>query len=459
MNYQKLIETLTFLKENRKLGSEADALVAPFKGSVCSVEFRFESMSRTFANPHDPDYEGGQTLVGDLIGTDLDFSLLLPPTENEWAESLERGEEFDRSVKFLGFDGLYQRGIFGYLDKLEIEEDDEPEGEPEVEIDEPVVEEELIVDEEELVDQPTEDESVAVREEAPSEDHSGEANPDPEEEIQEPELEVSEEEASQSEPDTEQVEAPDPEEGKPDQLSLPGLNDQTTATVKPEDQAVDHSSEEKGGSPEEIGRIMDRGKMWGVDGLSKTEQAIYRRESARTKVDRWEVERISDKKYVQGIESLTQEERIIYDKEQVRRKLKAQAKALAKAKAHGRKGQFSYKSAEKDTSPSGCRLFITFFLGICALITLGNKAVGPFFFFVLLCAYSIHPWLTHWMGADLCEEMFKHRFLKEQKFRRGIGFVLLSICMFGTFQLLALLLLIPAITFIYKSKTFSDLIG
>ena len=469
MNYQKLIENLTFLKENRKLGSEADALVAPFKGSVCSVEFRFESMSRTFANPHDPDYEGGQTLVGDLIGTDLDFSLLLPPTENEWAESLERGEEFDRSVKFLGFDGLYQRGIFGYLDKLEIEDDDdslagpdEPEGEPgepEVEIDEPVVEEELIVDEEELVDQPTEGESEAVREEERPEDHSGEANPDPEEEIQEPEPEVSEEEASQSEPDTEQVEAPDPEEGKPDQLSLPGLNDQTTATVKPEDQAVDHSSEEKGVSPEEIGRIMDRGKMWGVDGLSKTEQAIYRRESARTKVDRWEVERISDKKYVQGIESLTQEERIIYDKEQVRRKLKAQAKALAKAKAHGREGQSSHKSAEKDTSPSGCRLFITFFLGICALITLGNKAVGPFFFFVLLCAYSIHPWLTHWMGADLCEEMFKHRFLKEQRFRRGIGFILLSICMFGTFQLFAVLLLIPAITFIYKSKTFSDLIG
>ena len=486
MNYQKLIETLTFLKENRKLGSEADALVAPFKGSVCSVEFRFESMSRTFANPHDPDYEGGQTLVGDLIGSDLDFSLLLPPTENEWAESLERGEEFDRSVKFLGFDGLYQRGIFGYLGKLEIEEDDdsladpdEPEGElgePEVEIDEPVVEEELIVDEEELVDQPTEDESEAVREEerpeepaedesvavpeeAPPEDHFGEAHPDPEEGIQEPEPEVSEEEASQSEPDAEQVEAPDPEEGKPDQLSLPGLNDQTTATEKPEDQAVDHSSEEKGVSPEEIARIMDRGKMWGVNGLSKTEQAIYHREFARTKVDRWEVERISDKKYVQGIESLTQEERIIYDKEQVRRKLKAQAKAQAKAKAHGRKGRFSHKSAEKDTSPSGCRLFITFFLGICALITLGNKAVGPFFFFVLLCAYSIHPWLTHWMGADLCEEMFKHRFLKEQKFRRGIGFVLLSICMFGTFQLLALLLLIPAITFIYKSKTFSDLIG
>ena len=135
MNYQKLIETLIFLKENRKLGSEADEMVLPFQGKTYFSSFRFEAMSRTFANPHDPLYEGGQTLVGDLIGTDLDFSLLLPPTENEWAESLERGEEFDRSVKFLGFDGLYQRGIFGYLDKLEIEDgkilpDDSPDENP-----------------------------------------------------------------------------------------------------------------------------------------------------------------------------------------------------------------------------------------------------------------------------------------------------------------------------------------
>ena len=130
MNSKKLIETLTFLKENRKLGSEADELIAPFKDSVFSGEFRFDSMSRTFANPHDPVYEGGQTLAGELIGTDLDFSLLIPPTENEWAESLERGEEFDGSVKFLGFDGLYQRGIFGYLGKLEIEDEDEYSADP-----------------------------------------------------------------------------------------------------------------------------------------------------------------------------------------------------------------------------------------------------------------------------------------------------------------------------------------
>ena len=124
MKYQELIETLTYLKENRKLGSEADALVAPFKATVCPVRFRFESMSRTFANPHDPAFEGGQTVVGEIIGENLEFSLLLPPVESEWAESLEKGEQFDGTAKFLGFDGLYQRGIFGYQGELEVEENE-----------------------------------------------------------------------------------------------------------------------------------------------------------------------------------------------------------------------------------------------------------------------------------------------------------------------------------------------
>ena len=473
MNYQKLIETLTFLKENRKLGSEADALVAPFKGSVCSVEFRFESMSRTFANPHDPDYEGGQTLVGDLIGTDLDFSLLLPPTENEWAESLERGEEFDRSVKFLGFDGLYQRGIFGYLDKLEIEEDDEPEGEPEVEIDEPVVEEELIVDEEELVDQPTEDESeavreeerseepaedesVAVREEATPEDHSGEANPDPEEGIQEPEPEVCEEEASQSEPDTEQVEAPDPEEGKPDQLSLPGLNDQTTATVKPEDQSVDHSSEEKGVSPEEIARIMDRGKMWGVDGLSKTEQAIYRREFARTKVDRWEVERISDKKYEQGIESLTQEERIIYEKEQGSRKAKRQKRNRLKlARERAKEKTKKQPDPEKEDSPARWRLACAFATGMFSLNAIEHGAQGRFLFFAIISLYSLHPWIAKWMGKSPHEGLINHPYFREKRFRRGGVLVLLALCSLADYPGLAPVLFIVGLFFLKDSKGFN----
>ena len=131
---------LVFLKEHRKLGSEADALVAPFEGTLCPLELRFESMSRTFANSYDESFEGGQTVVGDICGENLEFSLLLRPIDSEWAESLEKGEPFEGLVKFLGFDGLYQRGIFGYPGEVEVEEKEE------IAVDETEVEKDLIED-------------------------------------------------------------------------------------------------------------------------------------------------------------------------------------------------------------------------------------------------------------------------------------------------------------------------
>jgi hypothetical protein len=399
MNYQELIKTLTFLKENRKLGSEADELVAPFLGSVFFMEFRFQSLSRTFANPYDAAFEGGQTVVGDLIGSNLDFSLLLPPTENDWAQSLEMGEEFDGSAKFLGFDGLYQRGVFGYLGKLDVEDESLT--------DEPVVEDDEVADEDKVLNQSFAGESEAVREEEIQDDQSGEANPDPEEGIQEPDQEVSEEDVSQSEPDSQQVEAPGSEVKKPGEEKI--------ETIKLPASAVDDSPDEK-------------------------------------EVNRWEIERILDKEYEKGIESLTQEERGIYEKEQQGRQSKAQAKARRK------KGPISHESVDKDTSPGGCRLFISFFLFICALLALRFQAIGPLCFFVLLSTYSLYPWITHWRGNDPCEGLFKTRFLKEQRFRRGIGLLLLAICMFGTFRLFAVLFLISAITLIIRSKTFKDLI-
>ena len=434
MNYQELIETLTFLKENRKLGSEADEMVLPFQGKTYFSSFRFESLSRTFANPHDPLYEGGQTLVGDLIGTDLDFSLLLPPTENEWMESLERGEEFDGSVKFLGFDGLYQRGIFGYLGKLEIEETDDslPVEIKEEQVPDVIEDGKILPDEspdEKPIPEKLRDESPAKIDELPVEGEKQEPESIP---VIEPEpVEQSVEVKEETHPSTQ---AKDRSEKRNDLPVLP--------PEKPKIKKVLVARE--------YSKVVGRSA-----GSEVPPPPAEKSAKAKTKVnapaDRWEIERIRDKKYEHGIESLTQEERVIYDKEQVRRKSKTQGRE--------KKRKTTQKSAEKDTSPSGCRLFITFFLGICALITLGNKAVGPLFFFVLLSAYSIHPWVIRWSGNDPCEEMFKHRLLKEPSFRRGIGFILLSLCMFGTFKLFAVLLLIPAINFIYKSKTFKTLIG
>ena len=454
MNSKKLIETLTFLKENRKLGSEADELIAPFKDSVFSGEFRFDSMSRTFANPHDPVYEGGQTLAGELIGTDLDFSLLIPPTENEWAESLDRGEEFDGSVKFLGFDGLYQRGIFGYLGKPKIEDEDEYSADPDEpgdQSDEPVVEEEPVADEEEPVDQPAEEEPEAAREEEVQGDQSGDEHPDSEEKVQEAEQELSEKEPSQSGPDAEESEAIS--DDLENYESSPEAGEQATEPMEPEDSELEGSSEEKELSPKEIARIMDRGKMWGVNGLSKTEQAIYRRESARANVDRWEVERILDKKYEQGIESLTQEERIIYDKEQGARKAKKKKNRLKLARERAKKKtKRQPEPAEKEGPPARWRLFFSFVTAMISLNAIENDASGSFLFFALLSIYSLHPWLAKWMGKNSGEGFIDHPYFREKKFRRGVLLLLLALFSLAESGPVAFVLFVAGLFFLKDSK-------
>ena len=165
--------------------------------------------------------------------------------------------------------------------------------------------------------------------------------------------------------------------------------------MEPGDSELEGSSEEKELSPKEIARIMDRGKMWGVNGLSKTEQAIYRRESARTNVDRWEVERILDKKYEQGIESLTQEERIIYDKEQGARKAKKKKNRLKLARERAKKKTNRQpESAKKEDPPASWRLLFSFVTAMMSLNAIQHDAVGRFLFFALLSIYSLHPWLA-----------------------------------------------------------------
>ena len=285
MKHQELIETLVFLKEHRKLGSEADALVAPFEGTLCPLELRFESMSRTFANSYDESFEGGQTVVGDICGENLEFSLLLRPIDSEWAESLEKGEPFEGRVKFLGFDGLYQRGIFGYLGEVEVEEKEE------IAVDETEVEKDLIEDagkphEEDpggfsSDEQPSQERDTSsgegkeareeegiepeeVAEEEIQEDHSVKADADSEEVVQERQEEASFDKIEPSEPHQAVVEEVSDDFEKPNSESKAEETDRANQSS-----LRLPATEEEELSPEEIRRIMDRGETWGVHGLSK----------------------------------------------------------------------------------------------------------------------------------------------------------------------------------------------
>ena len=518
MNYRELIDALTFLKENRKLGSEADELVAPFKGLVCSAQFRFESLSRTFANPHDPQFEGGQTMVGDLIGSEVDFSLLLPPEQTEWVESLERGEEFGCSVNFLGFDGLYQRGIFGFVGKLEPEDEiDSLSDDPEEQVDEPATVEESVEVEEEEEEAPTEDGMEEEREDLPENPQAGQEEKATQEE------QVLIEEILQAQPEDEVVETSE-------ELVNQGGDEERKETVQAND--PEPALDKKEASREEIARIYDKKYDEGIESLTQKEKEIFFKEKNRRKLsrksawkkahgiqdftsgeqgveeeqrrpegsqsapspkdpplsdtvltpqdigpdwrsaqserihketNRWEIERVMDKKFVHGIESLTPEEQTIYVKERDRRKARDKARARSRQKPRKKpplpKAMSRREYKKKIEAPGGCRLVFSVFLIMWTLIAVAKGSANGAAILAILSAAFIHPWIVHWKGSDPFKGFFQNEFLKEQKFRRGLGLLLLSFLMFGISKLFAVLLLIPAISMIVKSETYKNMTG
>lgn len=77
----------------------------------------------------------------------------------------------------------------------------------------------------------------------------------------------------------------------------------------------------------------------------------------------------------------------------------------------------------------------------------------------IVSTFVIHPWIVHWNGSDPFERFFQNEFLKEKKFRRGLGLLFLSFLMFSISKLFAVLLLIPAIFMIVKSETYKNMTG
>ena len=134
MKNKKLAEVLRDIKENRRLSSESEAMLAPFVGQSFSFNFRFLSTTRSFTNRHDSRYSNGQTIIVEFVGEDLECSIWFPSSENDWVDGLRKGDEFECDVIVLELDNLYQRVVFGQL------LDDKPEDEichevkPEVEL-------------------------------------------------------------------------------------------------------------------------------------------------------------------------------------------------------------------------------------------------------------------------------------------------------------------------------------
>ena len=121
---------LNFLKEltqRRLLGDELESSLSPFRGAVLSLDLIFQSVSKCFGPQKDELYNEGYSSNCTAEESDLDLAVLFTKKDGEYVNSLQRGQEFAVSVKFIGYDQLYMKPVFGKVD-------DEPEiFEPEIE--------------------------------------------------------------------------------------------------------------------------------------------------------------------------------------------------------------------------------------------------------------------------------------------------------------------------------------
>ena len=114
---------LNFLKEltqRRLLGDELESSLSPFRGTVLSLDLIFQSVSKCFGPQKDELYNEGYSSNCTAEESDLDLAVLFTKKDGEYVNSLQRGQEFAVIVKFIGYDQLYMKPIFGKVD-------DEPE--------------------------------------------------------------------------------------------------------------------------------------------------------------------------------------------------------------------------------------------------------------------------------------------------------------------------------------------
>ena len=110
---KEIMTALRELKEKRLLTSEAEELMKPYEGATFDLRLDFISSSRSFGSQKDPLYDSGQKVLCTAEKWDVECDVLFSPADNDLVESLEVGQDFQVTVKFIDYDSLYQRVIFG----------------------------------------------------------------------------------------------------------------------------------------------------------------------------------------------------------------------------------------------------------------------------------------------------------------------------------------------------------
>ncbi|MED6299526.1 MAG: ribosomal protein L7/L12 [Verrucomicrobiota bacterium] len=157
MANDEILEQLKSLKEKRLFSSEAEKLIEPFKGKEYSFDMTFLESGRAFGSQSDPAYDSGHKMTCE-IGDGIKVNVLVPQDQTEFLKGFKSGDNFNLTVRLIGFDGLYHRAIFGKIVHKKETPDEGPAKETiEEEISSPVEEKAV---EEKAPESPPKDEEV-----------------------------------------------------------------------------------------------------------------------------------------------------------------------------------------------------------------------------------------------------------------------------------------------------------
>ncbi len=112
----QLMNALKELTEKRLLTSEVESLFEPYKDAVLHLSLSFLSATKSFGSQKDKTYNDGYSTICNTENWGVEICLLFPSDDNSLVESLKPEEDFEANVKFIDYDALYQRAIFGKLD-------------------------------------------------------------------------------------------------------------------------------------------------------------------------------------------------------------------------------------------------------------------------------------------------------------------------------------------------------
>ncbi len=109
------MNSLKELREKRLLTSEVESLFEPYKDAVLPLSLSFVSAAKSFGAQKDEAYNDGYSVVCNAENWEVEICLLFSSEENSLVESFESGEDFEANVKFIDYDALYLRAMFGKL--------------------------------------------------------------------------------------------------------------------------------------------------------------------------------------------------------------------------------------------------------------------------------------------------------------------------------------------------------